>query len=115
MGAGEEFGAVLSAIKHAEASSTGEEGFIEVFIVDGDGLHQCAAQVHHGGLDSLHQCAAQVHHGSLVIYPGLLTLTSVDETPCQEKAFSKLPGTFSKSGRPIGCELHFRIILFLKY
>jgi len=50
MRAGEEFGAVLSAIEHTQAGSTGQEGLIEVLVVDGDRLHQGAAQVHDGVL-----------------------------------------------------------------
>jgi len=43
VGAGQELGAVFSSIKHAETRRAGKEGFVEVFIIDGDCLDQGAA------------------------------------------------------------------------
>ena len=46
VGAGEELGVVIPPIVVTEAGAARQEGFIEVLVVDGDSLHQGAAQIH---------------------------------------------------------------------
>ena len=46
VGAGQQLGVVLGRVVVAEAGAARQEGLVEVIVVDGDSLHQGAAQIH---------------------------------------------------------------------
>ena len=48
MRTGEKFWGLEAGVKGVEAGATGEERLVEVLVVYGHRLHECAAQVHRG-------------------------------------------------------------------
>ena len=46
VGAGQQLGVVVPRVVVTEAGAAGQEGLVEVLVVNGDGLHQGTAQIH---------------------------------------------------------------------
>ena len=47
----EKFRSLQAGVEGVEAGAAGEERLVEVLVVYGDRLHECAAQVHRGDLE----------------------------------------------------------------